>query len=598
MSGFFQSLLRHMACPKTGLRPSFRPTFEGLGHRFSYQPFLERLEDRTMPSLIASQILPLMTPGVTTTTVSVAPTTLVFSDTANQVVTLTATIGSTPNVGSVNFMVTNSLGTVLGTANNVPVVNGVAQTPFTVAAGTPPGTIVVSATYSASGSMGNSSFTITPDSCASSKEADAILGTAQSFAVLAGSTVTNTGSTIIGGNVGVSPGSAVTGFPPGIVMAPGTIHAADAVATQAQSDLTTAYVTLAGMPPTSNLTGMDLGGLTLTPGVYKFDNSAQLTGTLTLNALGNPDSVFVFQIGSTLTTASSSSVVMVNDGLHDNVFWQVGSSATLGTTTAFVGNIVALTSIGLNTGATIECGRALARNGAVTMDTNTIFIPGFPGAPTGAADLAPLGASANAIYVTNLYSLLLHRAADPGAAAWVNLLNQGASPASVVQDIESSPEYLNDVVIGLFQHYLNRAPDSGAQTWVNALENGATIEQVTEGIVASPEFFLKEGGGTNSGYITALYQDILNRAPDASGETGFTQALNSGVSRAAVAAVFFSSPEYFTDLVESDYLSLLGRAADPAGLASWVQALQSGATDQAVLAGILGSAEGFGRNSL
>ena len=168
----------------------------------------------------------------------------------------------------------------------------------------------------------------------------------------------------------------------------------------------------------------------------------------------------------------------------------------------------------------------------------------------------------------------------------------------MVQDIEHSPEYLNDVVNGLYQQYLKRAPDSGAQGWVNALENGVTIEQVAEGIVSSPEFFQREGGGTDAGYVAALYQDILGRAPDAGGQMAFTGALNRGVSRTAVAAAFFSSPEYFLDLVQSDYLSLLGRAADPAGLAGWVQSLRAGATDQAVLAWILGSAEGFAKNSV
>jgi len=199
------------------------------------------------------------------------------------------------------------------------------------------------------------------------------LGTADSFAVLAGSTVTNTGVTTIQGNLGVWPGAAIPGFPPGIVN--GTIHAADAIAMQAQNDLTTAYIFAAGQAATSNLTGQDLGGLTLLPGVYAFNSSAQLTGTLTLNAQGNPNAVFLFQIGSTLTTASSSSVVLINGGQDGNVFWQVGSSATLGTSTAFEGNILALTSITLNTGATILDGRALARNGAVTLDTNDVTIP-------------------------------------------------------------------------------------------------------------------------------------------------------------------------------------------------------------------------------
>ena len=206
------------------------------------------------------------------------------------------------------------------------------------------------------------------------------LGTANNFAVLAGSAVTSTGATIInGGNVGVSAGSAITGFPPGTVNVPYTIHAADAVAAQAQTDLTTAYNQAAGLPVFQTLTGQDLGGLILTPGVYFFASSAQLTGTLTLNGEGLADPVFVFQIGSTLTTASNSSVVTTNDSGSStpgiSVFWQVGSSATLGTGTAFEGEILALTSITANTGATILDGRLLARNGAVTLDGNNIMAP-------------------------------------------------------------------------------------------------------------------------------------------------------------------------------------------------------------------------------
>jgi type VI secretion system secreted protein VgrG len=199
---------------------------------------------------------------------------------------------------------------------------------------------------------------------------DVDLGTADQFAVLAGSTVTNTGLTTVSGELGVWPGTAITGFPPGIVTG-GTIHSMDAVALQAQSDLTTAYNFAAGQACDTELTGQDLGGMTLTPGVYCFASSAGLTGTLTLDSLGDDNAVFLFQIGSTLTTASASSVVFTGE-LNRHVYWQVGSSATLGTTTAFAGNIMALTSITLTTGATIECGRALARNGAVTMDTNDV----------------------------------------------------------------------------------------------------------------------------------------------------------------------------------------------------------------------------------
>ena len=199
------------------------------------------------------------------------------------------------------------------------------------------------------------------------------LGAEQSFAVLGGSTVTNTGSSVITGNLGVSPGSAITGFPPGILT--GVKHAGnDPVAVQAQNDTTTAYLNLASQTCTSDLTGQDLGGKTLVPGVYCFSSSAQLTGVLTLNAGGDPSAVWVFQTGSTLTTASNSSVLLINGGQPCNVFWQIGSSATLGTGTTFVGNILALTSITLTTGANVS-GRALARNGAVTMDSNTVTHP-------------------------------------------------------------------------------------------------------------------------------------------------------------------------------------------------------------------------------
>lgn len=206
--------------------------------------------------------------------------------------------------------------------------------------------------------------------------AQSSLGTAEDFAVLAGSGVTNTDFTVITGDLGTHPTAAVTGFfgsvandGPGIVN--GDIHQADATALQAKNDLVTQYNALESAPCTSDLTGQDLGGKTLTPGTYCFDSSAQLTGTLTLDALGNPDAVFIFQVGSMLTTASASSVVVINGGDPCGVAWQIGSSATLGSTTSFVGNLIALTSITLNTDANI-IGRALARNGAVTLDDNDI----------------------------------------------------------------------------------------------------------------------------------------------------------------------------------------------------------------------------------
>ncbi|MDO8591617.1 MAG: ice-binding family protein, partial [bacterium] len=195
------------------------------------------------------------------------------------------------------------------------------------------------------------------------------LGSSDNFAVLAGSTITNTGSSVITGDLGLSPGTSVTGFPPGTVS--GTQHVADSTAVQAKTDLTTAYNDAAGRTPVSTVP-TELGGTTLTPGIY---NSAAgtfgITGTLTLDAQGNANAVFIFKTASTLITAGSSTIVLANGAQACNVFWQVGSSATLGTTSTFKGNILALTSATLTTGANVE-GRVLARNGAVTLDTNVI----------------------------------------------------------------------------------------------------------------------------------------------------------------------------------------------------------------------------------
>lgn len=198
-----------------------------------------------------------------------------------------------------------------------------------------------------------------------------LLGTAQGFSVLGASTITNTGSSTISGSVGLFGGSSITGFPPGLVTQ-GTIHTTDAVAQQAQIDETTAYQILAALPSGVNESGTDLGGLILTPGVYSFSSTATLNGTLTLDFHGLSNILFVFQVGSTLTTGSNSTVQVINGNGTDGIYWQVGSSATLGSSTTFAGNILALASITLVSGAKIECGRAFAQTGAVTMDTNVI----------------------------------------------------------------------------------------------------------------------------------------------------------------------------------------------------------------------------------
>lgn len=200
------------------------------------------------------------------------------------------------------------------------------------------------------------------------------LSGASTLAILAGSSITNTGATVVTGDIGLSPGTSIGGFPPGTLN--GVLHINDAIANQAKLDLTAAYNDLAGRTSTEIVTlSGNIGGLTLTPGLYKSTSSlAVSSGDVTFDAKGNAAAVFIIQIASTLTTTSGRKVILSGGALASNIYWQVGTSATFGTTSVFKGNILALQSITFNTGATLD-GRALAQNGTITMAGNTIVKP-------------------------------------------------------------------------------------------------------------------------------------------------------------------------------------------------------------------------------
>jgi hypothetical protein len=370
------------------------------------------------------------------------------------------------------------------------------------------------------------------------------LGTAQSFGVLGGSTVTNTGATTVNGNVGVSPGTAVTGFPPGVIIG-GAIHNNDAVAVQAQNDLTIAYNDIASTPCTVDLTGQNLGGLTLTPGVYCFSSSAQITGALTLNALGNPNALFLFKIGSTLTTASGASVTVINGGSSCNrVFWQVGSSATIGTGTSFAGDILALTSITLTTGANTS-GRVLARNGAVTLDTNNVNTCGVLVCPVITVNPPALPNGT----VGTAYNQVI--SASGGTAPYTFTVSSGALPTGLILDPTTGAITGTPTVAATFNFTItaiDAAGCSGSRPYTitiaspgcpaitlspSTLPPGAVAEFYSQAITATggtgPYTFAVTSGALPTGLSLNPATGLISGVPLQPGLFGFTiQATDAG----------------------------------------------------------------------
>lgn len=200
------------------------------------------------------------------------------------------------------------------------------------------------------------------------------LGVTSNFVILAGSAVTNTGNTNITGDLGLSPGSSVGGFPPGELN--GTLHVNDVTAANAKTALTATYNDLAGRTSTDIVTlSGNIGGLTLTPGLYKSTSTLAISsGDLTFDAQGDPEAIFIIQVASSFTTTSGRKVILSGGAKAANIYWQIGSSASIGTSTVFKGNIFAMQSITFSTGATLD-GRAFARIGAVTLEGNTIVAP-------------------------------------------------------------------------------------------------------------------------------------------------------------------------------------------------------------------------------
>jgi hypothetical protein len=409
------------------------------------------------------------------------------------------------------------------------------------------------------------------------------LGAASSFAVLGGTAITATGPVVISGNVGVSPGSAVTGFPPGVVVNGQIFTGVGSLAGPAKVSARDAYNNLRGQacPSANNLTGKILGEtpgfLTLNPGVYCFDTSAQLNAILTLNDGGNPNAIFIFQIGTTLTTASSSSVVMSSGGRGTNVYWQIGTSATIGTSTTFRGHIIADTSVTLTTSASTT-GRVYALDGAATIDSTSI-----DAVPTGgiqfSASSYPVGEGDLQVDLTvtrpdgtGAASVLLETS-DPAGAQNCNVVNGGSSSRCDYEIRIKTIRFANGETSKIVSAFIiDDSYMESPETFNVSLTNpiGGTLgaqSTATVNIADNDNATGLNPSDTASFFVRLHYTDFLNRQPDPSGFAFWTNEIASCANqqcidnkRINVSAAFYISIEFQNTgyLVERMFKSAYG----------------------------------------
>jgi hypothetical protein len=384
------------------------------------------------------------------------------------------------------------------------------------------------------------------------------LGTAGSFAVLAGSTVTSTGNTVVNGNLGVSPGSAVTGFGPGIVINGATYIGVGSLAGTAQGDLTAAYNNAAGRACPGPVLPGDIGGTTLLPGVYCNSSSVGITGTVTLNGNGNPNAVFIFQIGSTLTTAATNSNVNLIGGAQaSNVFWQVGTSATLGTSTIFNGTIMAQASVTVNTGAVLN-GRALARTGAVTLAGNAVTVPPVGGAVTPTVTCSFPSGKVGVAYASSLVG-------TGGTPPYTYSITAGSLPAGLTLNSSTGAITGTPTTAGAFSDTsgvldslsasstsscgITIAPASASSLSVTCASNSGQVGRpYVSSLVAvggtAPYTYSISAGSLPPGLTLSSSTGVISGTPTASGSFSYTARVVDSLSASATSSCgpFISAP--------------------------------------------------------